>query len=235
MSQPKADVQSFTAPDDFGFVKGREKPSVDGTYSRETGERMLRSLSKCRGFKRFSDTGIVMSAGFGEKGKATVEREFIYPTEYEPPVVREMEDGSGKLVEPATPIAFDTKMLGVSLEYSGKSAADGRIQFRLTLDRTTFLGFVNYGTPIVGTRKGLFGRDVKVVQSENQIEMPVFDKKAASAEIYVNDGDFIALSGFMPNDPPETKEFVAWAVTAANAPESGGGNFVALIQVRSGE
>ncbi|HEY1123605.1 MAG TPA: hypothetical protein VGE67_18450 [Haloferula sp.] len=231
-SKPEVAVKAYfyTAPDGFGFVKGQTQPGVAGTYAVEEGEKLATSLSKRRGFELLQGNPLVSTAKVGEKRELKVAREFVYATEYEPPVLGKVIDGELQSVTPATPTSFETKNLGVDLGYRAKRLADGRLEIELELERGSFLGFVNYGTPITATRKGAFGRKVEVVLSENRIEMPVFDMKRMKCSLRVNDGDFIAVGGMTPAEPPRDARFVPWGT---RAPESDGKNFVALIQVKA--
>ena len=218
----------FTAPDGFAFVKGQEQPGVAGTYAAETGEKLAASLSRRRGFGLLQDKPLVSSARPGEKRELKVTREFIYPTEYEPPVLGKVIDGELQSVTPATPTSFEKRDLGVELGYRAKRLADGKIEVELDLERGSFLGFVNYGTPIKAKRKGAFGREVEVTLTENRIEMPVFDVKRVTQTVQVNDGDFIAVGGMKPGEPLKDPRFAPWK---GAGPEAGAKNFVALIQV----
>ncbi|MEK7951114.1 hypothetical protein [Luteolibacter soli] len=220
----------FTAPDSFAFVKGQQQPGVAGTYDAEAGEALVASLSRRKGFELLQGKPQVSSAKLGEKRELKVTREFVYPTEYKPPVVGKVVDGQIQSVTPATPTSFEKKNLGVELGYRATRSAGGKIQVELDLKRGSFLGFVNYGTPIKTKGKGIFGRDVDVVLTENRIEMPVFDVKKMSSSVLVNDGDFIAMGGMMPDEAVKDARFSSWKGGSA---ESVGKNFVALIQVKA--
>jgi hypothetical protein len=220
----------FTAPDSFAFVKGQVQPCVAGTYEAETGEKLAASLSRRRGFELFQDKPLFSSARSGVKRELKVTREFIYPTEYEPPVLGKVVDGELQSVTPATPTSFEKRDLGVALGYRAKRVADGKIQVELDLERGSFLGFVNYGTPIKAKRKGAFGREVEVVLTENRIEMPVFDIKRVTSTVLVNDGDFIAIGGMKPGEAAMDPRIQPWK---GGTPEAAAKNFVALIQVKA--
>ena len=218
----------FTAPEGFEFVKGQDQPGVAGTYAAEAGEKLADSLPRRRGFELLQGKPLVSSAQQGEKRELKVTREFIYPTEYKPPVLGKVVDGELQSVTPATPDSYEKKDLGVTLGYRAKRLADGKIEVELDLERGSFLGFVNYGTPIKAKRKGAFGREVEVTLTENRIEMPVFDVKRVTQTVQVNDGDFIAVGGMKPGEPLKDPRFAPWK---GAGPEAGAKNFVALIQV----
>lgn len=231
-AKPEVAVKAyfFTAPDGFAFVKGQDQPGVAGTYAADAGEKLAGSLSRRRGFGLLQDKPLVSAAKSGEKGELKVTREFIYPTEYEPPVLGKMVDGELQSVTPATPTSFEKRDLGVELGYRAKRMAGRKIEVELDLQRGSFLGFVNYGSPIKAKRKGAFGREVEVTLSENRIEMPVFDVKRVKTTLLVNDGDFIAVGGMKPGEPVKDARFAPWK---GGSPEAAGRNFVALIQVKA--
>lgn len=222
----------FTAPDGFAFVKGQTESGVAGTYPTEAGEKLVASLSKRRGFELLQGKPLVSTAGEGKKREVKVTREFIYPTEYQPAMPGKVIDGELQSVTPATPVAFDTREIGVELSHRARRQADGMIEVDLDLRRCSFLGFVNYGKPITAKRKGAFGREVNVTLSENRIEMPVFDMKRVTTSLRVKDGEFIAIGGMMPGKEPEDRRFQPWQ---GGSPEAAGRNFVALIQVTAAE
>lgn len=229
-SEIKVKAHLFTAPDDFAFVKGQDKPGVAGTYSGEEGGKLADSLARRRGFELILNPPIATVTKSGQKGEVKLTREFIYPTEYEPPVLGKVVGDGIHSVTPATPTKFEKKNLGVVLKYRAKRTGNGMIDLELDLERGCFLGFVNYGSPIKRKRKGLFGREVEVVLSDNRIEMPVFDVKRFNSRVKVGDGDFIAVGGMMPAKAPQDFRFQP---SKSVALESAGKNFVALIQVGS--
>lgn len=102
----------------------------------------------------------------GERSKIEVIREFIYPTEYEPPEVpntvggttfTDLNTGEQASSSPSTPItpahptAFETRNVGVTLEVEPTVGPNRRyIELSLKPEMVEFEGFVNYGTPING-------------------------------------------------------------------------------------
>ncbi|RYD62974.1 MAG: hypothetical protein EOP83_13250 [Verrucomicrobiaceae bacterium] len=228
-SQVAVKAYFYTAPDGFEFVKGQAQPGVAGIYTAQVGEELATSLSRRKGFELLQDKPLVSSAKPGEKREMNVTREFIYPTEYKPAVLGKVVDGELQSAIPATPISFEKKDLGVELGYRAKRLENGKIEVELDLQKGSFLGFVNYGTPIKTKGKGAFGREVEVALTENRIEMPVFDVKKVNCQVEVNDGDFIAIGGMMPGEKPKDARFKPWK---GGSPESIGKNFVALIQVK---
>jgi hypothetical protein len=93
-----------------------------------------------------------------------VGREVSVPTQYNPPRITPQATG-GANIQPATPSAFETRRIGVSIDPSG-------------FEETELEGFIDYGSPIrtvvpVYNEKGeLVGTAVQ--EHPNPILQPVF-------------------------------------------------------------
>ena len=70
----------------------------------------------------------------GQKAVIDAVREFRYPTQFD------TDRKSGK----AFPTAFETRNIGVTLEFTGTVAPDGLIDLTLDSEVTNFLGFIDY-------------------------------------------------------------------------------------------
>jgi general secretion pathway protein D len=134
-------------------------------------------------------------------------REFIYPTEYEPPElpqntastitvivnastgeVLDSSQPNSRAVTPSTPTAFTKRDVGVTLEVLPVVDADKRfVTLTLSPTFTDFDGFVNYGSPINSIESGLLGQTA-VELTKNAILMPVFNTKSFTSSIDVVDG-----------------------------------------------
>jgi general secretion pathway protein D len=130
-------------------------------------------------------------------------REFIYPTEYDPPEIPNQIgggiDGGGDVevfpVTPATPTAFETRKLGKVIEVEPTVSSDNlTVNLNVTADFSDFTGFINYGTPILGG--GSLAGGQRPVVTENEILMPVFDSVRETTNVTVWDGQTIAIGGF---------------------------------------
>lgn len=220
----------FSVPEGFGFKEGQKSPGIAGTYPGDVGARLVKSLARRRGFDQSKISPLTGREVPGKPMELLLMREFIFPTEYQSAVVGKAGPDGISPVTPATPIEFEKRDLGTFLKVLPRPLADGKLKVTIDLKRVLFLGFVNYGEPITAKTKGAFGREVEVVVSENRIEMPVFDVKRTQAELRVDDGDFIALSGFRPEERGEMPNF-----TPSNPaqPEFSGRDFVALVRIRT--
>ena len=147
----------------------------------------------------------------GDQAKIEVVREFIYPSEYDPPEIPEDlrtkkdaknpkkrgEAASEKSfpVTPASPTAFETRNLGVTIAIDPTIEIDGTIQSSLAAEVSEFEGFQNYGTPITTVAKNALGKPVSVVLTESRIEMPIFKTRMVSGTHRFRDGDYAITGG----------------------------------------
>jgi general secretion pathway protein D len=95
-----------------------------------------------------------------------VTREFIYPTEFDPPQLPQGQGGNlnlggggggGQIATPTTPTAFEMRQTGVRLEDEPTVGADGNtIELTLAPEVVEFDGFINYGSPIFSPSSSSF-------------------------------------------------------------------------------
>ncbi|MEX2579759.1 MAG: Amuc_1098 family type IV pilus outer membrane protein [Verrucomicrobiales bacterium] len=180
--------------------------SVAGVFTDPQFQMVLRALSQMKGEDTLDDTHVVVRPG----QIATIEqiREFIYPTEYDPPEIpndfggvqigntRFIGEESGVFpATPATPTAFEMRPLGSSIEVEPTVSSDNQtVNVNVTLDFTDFVGFINYGTPITNARFSAPDGSPSVV-TENEILMPVFDAVKETTNVSVWDGQTIVIGG----------------------------------------
>jgi general secretion pathway protein D len=136
--------------------------SMTGLFSDGEVKMIMRGLSQKKGTDLMTAPSVTAKSG----QKATIEiiREFIYPTEYEPPEIPNSVGGGNDQgggiggggggggtipVTPATPTAFDTRNTGVTLEIEPTIGEnDFVIDLRFVPEIVEFEGFINYGSPI---------------------------------------------------------------------------------------
>jgi general secretion pathway protein D len=169
-----------------------------------------------------------VTARSGQKATIEIIREFIYPTEYEPPELPNsvgssggsvLTSGGGLLstasqpqsfpVTPATPTAFDTRNTGVTLEIEpiiGEN--DFVIDLRFVPEIVEFEGFINYGSPILAPSTNALGSSVVSVITENRIEMPVFSSRRVTTALTIYDGYTVAVGGLMREDVQNVEDKV---------------------------
>ena len=200
------DVINRDSPDPVG-TKIPGIFSVAGVFTDPQFQMVLRALSQAKGSDFLSDAHVVTRPG--QLAKIEQVREFIYPTEYDPP---EIPNDFGRIplgndtflitevdpifpATPATPTAFETRRLGKSIEVEPTVAADNKtISLNVLLDFTDFSGFINYGTPITNSAFQVNGQPSVV--TPNEILMPVFDAIKETTNITIWDGQTVAIGGF---------------------------------------
>jgi general secretion pathway protein D len=179
---------------------------VTGLFSDGQVQVIMRGLAQKKGTDLMTAPSI--TARSGQKATIEVIREFIYPTEYEPPELPSTGGGGGDggttviaIATPATPTAFETKNLGVTLEIEPTIGEnDFVIDLRFLPEIVEFEGFINYGSPILSPGTDIFGNAVSSVITENRIEMPVFSKRSVNTSLTIYDGYTVAVGGLMRED-----------------------------------
>ena len=146
---------------------------------------------------------MMVVARSGEKATGEGIREFIYPTEYEPPEVPNEVDIPDKesgltpeeiklmwmLRTPATPTSFETRNLGNTLEVAPNIGAKGRI---IDLNFCPEVVWHTGNTVWVETRDGL--------GNVSKIQMPEFYKLSVNTAITCIDGQYNLVAVLSPKD-----------------------------------
>jgi len=168
---------------------------------------LMRGLSQKKGVDLMTSPSTVTRNG--QASSVRVVREFIYPTEYEPPEIPQTissteiylngvyigsEGNNSFPVTPATPTAFDKKEVGVILEVLPTADASKRyIEVVMKPSITDFDGFVNYGTPI-----NMPSGSGSIRVTDNSILMPVFSvQRVDIPTLTVADGSTIIVGGLL--------------------------------------
>jgi general secretion pathway protein D len=173
--------------------------ALTGLFTDGQVQTVMRGLNQKKGVDVMSRPSVTTRSG--QASSVVAVREFIYPTEYEPPELPNSvgnTGGNSTPVTPATPTAFQKKDVGLNLEVL--PVADANKQYiEITLNPTfsTFDGFVNYGSPINTTSTDALGNPVTSQVTENAILMPVFSKNSISTSVRVADGGTVVIGGLM--------------------------------------
>ncbi len=196
---------------------------LTGLFSDGQVQLIMRGLAQKKGTDLMTAPSVTAKSG----QKATIEiiREFIYPTEYEPPQLPNSTGGNigglGGLglgggggggsfpVTPATPTAFSTRNTGVTLEIEPTIGEnDFVIDLRFVPEIVEFEGFINYGSPIQSQSTDALGNSVVSVITENRIEMPVFSSRRVNTALTIYDGYTVAVGGLMREDVQNVEDKV---------------------------
>ncbi|RYD21793.1 MAG: type II and III secretion system protein [Verrucomicrobiaceae bacterium] len=196
--------------------------ALTGLFSDGQVQMIMRGLNQKKGVDLMTAPSVTAKS----TQKATIEiiREFIYPTEYEPPELPNSTGssfgggldgllgggGGGSFpVTPATPTAFDTRNTGVTLEIEPTIGEnDFVIELRFVPEIVEFEGFINYGSPIQSPGADALGNPVVSVITENRIEMPVFSARRVNTQLTIYDGYTVAVGGLMREDVQNVEDKV---------------------------
>lgn len=197
--------------------------ALTGLFSDGQVQLIMRGLAQKKGTDLMTAPSVMAKSG--QKAKIEIIREFIYPTEYEPPelpnsvgatggtgggIVGGLGGGSGMFpVTPATPTAFETRNTGVTLEIEPNVGdSDFVIDLRFVPEIVEFEGFINYGSPIQSPSTDVLGNPVTVTITENRIEMPVFSTRKVDTSLTIYDGYTVAVGGLMREDVQNVEDKV---------------------------
>ncbi|WAC21214.1 type II and III secretion system protein [Luteolibacter sp. SL250] len=180
---------------------------ISGVFGGNQANMLMRGLSQKKGVDLMTSPSTVTRNG--QASSVRVVREFIYPTEYEPPEIPQTissteiylngvyvgsEGNNSFPVTPATPTAFDMREVGVILEVLPTADANKRfIEVVMKPSITDFDGFVNYGTPI-----NMPSGSGSIRVTDNSILMPVFSTQRVDIPtLSVADGSTIIVGGLL--------------------------------------
>ncbi len=198
--------------------------SLTGLFTDGQVQMIMRGLAQKKGTDLMTAPSV--TARSGQKATIEIIREFIYPTEYEPPEIPTSTGsnlgGGGFLggglggggvqsfpVTPATPTAFETRNTGVTLEIEPTIGEnDFMIDLRFVPEIVEFEGFINYGSPIQTGGTDLVGNPVQITLTENRIEMPVFSSRRVNTALTIYDGYTVAVGGLMREDVQNVEDKV---------------------------
>jgi general secretion pathway protein D len=195
--------------------------SLTGLFSDGQLQMIMRGLAQKKGADLMTAPSV--TARSGQSAKIEIIREFIYPTEYEPPELPNSVGSGGNIsltpgggqgggsfpVTPATPTAFETRATGVTLEVEPTIGEnDFLINLKFVPEITEFEGFINYGSPIQAPGTDALGNPVVSIITENRIEMPVFSIRRVNSELSIYDGYTVAVGGLIREDVQNVEDKV---------------------------
>jgi general secretion pathway protein D len=192
--------------------------SIAGIFTDPQFGMVIRALSQRKGVDLMSAPSVTTKGG----QQATVEviREFIYPTEFDPPQIPTNVGGGGGgavaggatpsiPVTPTTPTAFEMRPVGVRMEVDPVIGENGSIDLNLLPEVTEFDGFINYGSPIYSVQPpalGVIGPAEKVELTPNTINQPIFSTRKVKTSVTVWDGQTVALGGLIREDVQDVED-----------------------------
>lgn len=195
--------------------------TLTGVFGESQVQMIMRGLAQKKGTDLMTAPSV--TARSGQKATIEIIREFIYPTEYEPPELPNQVGANGGgtnpitgqttggifPVTPATPTAFETRNTGVTLEIEPTIGDnDFVIDLRFVPEIVEFEGFINYGSPIQSPSTDALGNPTSVTITENRIEMPVFSSRRVNTSLTIYDGYTVAVGGLMREDVQNVEDKV---------------------------
>jgi general secretion pathway protein D len=192
--------------------------ALSGVFTDPQFQLVVRALSQKKGVDLMSAPSVTTRSG----QRATIEviREFIYPTEFDPPQIPQTVGAttggiggvgsSGSFpVTPTTPTAFEMRPVGVRMEVDPVIGPDGyTIDLNLAPEVTEFEGFVNYGSPINTSSINALGLATTIELTPNIINQPIFSTRKVTTAVTVWDGQTVAMGGLIREDVQDVEDKV---------------------------
>jgi general secretion pathway protein D len=181
--------------------------SIAGALTEPNFQVVIRALAQNKGTDFLNAPTVTTRSGL--PARIEVIRDFIYPTEFDPPELpnsvgsNSLGGGGGATVTtfpvtPANPAAFDSKPVGSILEVEPVVSADKKlVEVNMDITHREFIGFVNYGTPITSAAIDGLGRPTNVVITENRIIQPIFETRRLKNSTSIYDGQTLFIGGLL--------------------------------------
>lgn len=197
--------------------------AVAGVFTDPQFQVVMRALSQSTGTDLMTAPRTLAKSG--QRAKIELIKEFIYPTEFDPPEIPEsvgialvdndvsFDDGQQEAVgdgfapiTPATPTAFEARNLGVTLEVEPVIGEDNRtVDLNIVPEFVEFLGFIDYGSDITQVSQASGGNPIV---TQNDILQPIFRKNALSTSVTVWDGHTIVIGGLLSEEAKQIDDDV---------------------------
>jgi len=201
-----------------GQVKAPGVFSLAGTFTDPEFQVVMRGINQSKARDLVTTNTVVCRAGQQAILKSV--REFIYPTEYDPPEVPDsvgtapadpgfvflLESNFGPIT-PAHPTAFETRELGSLLQVEGSIGPDNyTVDLTMTPEVSRFEGFINYGSPIRQYETSGSGQQYVAQEVQNRILMPVFKVLRNAVNVSVYSGQTLVVGGLLESRVQSTND-----------------------------
>lgn len=196
--------------------------AITGVFTDPQFQVVIRALNQKKGVDLMSAPSVTTKSG--QRATVEVVREFLYPTEFDPPEIPQQFGSIGQTtlggglggtqsgsfpVTPTTPTTFEMRPVGVRMEVDPVLGADGyTIDLNLAPEVTEFEGFINYGSPIQTTSTNALGNPVANVLTPNIINQPVFSSRKVTTAVTIWDGQTVAMGGLIREDVQNVEDKV---------------------------
>jgi len=179
--------------------------AVTGVLTDPQFQVVVRAINQKRGLDFVAMPSIVAKSG----QRATIElaREFLYPTEFDPPqipqTVGQVPTGLGAVIitnnntapiTPSTPTTFEMRRLGTMIDMEPVISENGQdVDLVITPESTEFEGFIDYASDINNSVD--LGNGPVPQPVDNRIIQPIFRTNKISTAVRVFDGSTVVLGG----------------------------------------
>ncbi len=190
---------------------------ISGIFTRPQFQMVIRALSQIKGVDLVSAPKV--TARSGQKATIKMIRAFPYPTEFHPPQIPQKGIVASndvltnnafisQTVTPATPMRFEVRNTGITMEVEPLIGPDGfTIDLNLSPEVVDFEGFINYGVPILGVvNQAITGIPTATVLTENTIHQPIFSTRKVTTSVSIWDGQTVALGGLLREDVQKVQD-----------------------------
>jgi general secretion pathway protein D len=187
---------------------------LSGVFTDPQFQVVVRALNQKKGVDLLSAPRVTTKSG--QRAVIEVVREFRYPTQFQPPQIPQTVGSTGGgtggstgtvPVTPTTPIAFETRNTGVTLEVEPVVGPDGvTIDLNLVPQVVEFEGFVNYGSPIFTAVNSALGVTSQIKLTDNIINQPIFSSRKVTTSVSVWDGQTVVLGGLIREDVQKVED-----------------------------
>lgn len=184
-------------------------PANLGVITTEKAAVMLAALEKAEGASIMGVPSVTTNSGLRAKVESV--HEVSYPTEFEPaklvnadpgkPV--QLAPGQTMAALPAEPKSFEMRPVGFRMEFEAMLDRQGQINLNLAPELVTFMGFLNYGSPIKAAVVDKDGKLSEVVLTENRIPQAVFHRAKVSTSAKLRSGEVLVLGGMGGSEGPQ--------------------------------
>jgi general secretion pathway protein D len=204
-----------------GLISAPGVAALAGVFTDPQFQVVIRALNQKKGVDLMSAPSVTTKSG--QRATVEVVREFIYPTEFDPPEIPQQFGAVGQTtlggglgaqsgsfpVTPTTPTTFEMRPVGVRMEVDPVLGADGyTIDLNLAPEVTEFEGFINYGSPIQTTSTNALGQPITNVLTPNTINQPVFSSRKVTTAVTIWDGQTVAMGGLIREDVQNVEDKV---------------------------
>lgn len=187
---------------------------IGGVFTDPQFQLVIRAMRQKKAADLMSAGTVVTLAG--QRASIRVIREFMYPSEYDPPEIPDqvgatnLAFGAGlpggvgfatsnfAPIIPAHPTAFEMREVGSLLEVEGTIGEGGLINLTLTPEVVRFDGFIDYGSSITQFENDLITGQPFVAQNvPNMILQPVFLVHRVTTNVDIFDGETLVIGGLL--------------------------------------